>query len=397
MGGAPTPLYWPAASFPLRYRTDSKLAASIGQQTIDRGFEAWTKISGTSISFVSLGAEDGVAAGQDGKNSISGLEGLFNDQGFIAVTTYWNDSSGRMSEADVQLDTRYVGTTYPAQQTIEHEVGHLLGLDHSGVLSSVMYPYISQGSTGAFDTDDKVSAATLYPKIDPTLTGATLTGRVVSSSGGVFGAQVVALNDQGEPVVTTLTDASGGFTLEAVPAGTYRVYAEPLDGPVTPQNFAGVYGEAKSRSFPTRFIAGQPFPIDAGKVYGNLTIDTNGAPVQLNPKWIGATEGESSSFSLYSSVVNVRPGETVTIAVGGDGFTSSMTTFSVLNPGVKRISDFHSAANYVYATFQIAPDVRPGSSVVMVTSGSESAALTGGVRIDSAPPTAAGKTRLVRR
>jgi hypothetical protein len=65
-----------------------------------------------------------------------------------------------------------------------------------------------------------------------------------------------------------------------------------------------------------------------------------------------------------------------------------MTTFQVLSPAVKRVSDFRYAANFVYATFQIAPTAGSGSSVVMVTNGNESAALTGALRIDggSIPP-----------
>src|SRR6185369_949059 len=172
-----------------------------------------------------------------------------------------------------------------------------------------------------------------------------------------------------------LSDANGDFVLQAVPDGTYRVYAEPLDGPVDPRNLAGVWRDAKVTSFATRFAGGAPIRVVSGNVYGNLNINNAGAPVRLNPKWIGVTQGTSADFALVSMPSTARPGQTISVAVGGDGFTSGMTTFDVLNPAVKRISDFHYAANFAYATFQVASDAPSGSSVILVTSGNESATL----------------------
>jgi len=52
---------------------------------------------------------------------------------------------------------------------------------------------------------------------------------------------------------------------------------------------------------------------------------------------------------------------------------------------MKRTSDFRYGANYVYATFQVASDATGGSSSILVTSGNDTAALTGAIRIDGAP------------
>jgi hypothetical protein len=72
----------------------------------------------------------------------------------------------------------------------------------------------------------------------------------------------------------------------------------------------------------------------------------------------------------------------MTLGVGGDGFTSGMTTFEIPNPGFHRTSDFQWAGNYVSATFQVDAATPAGSLVVMVKSGNESAALTGALRIE---------------
>ena len=382
MGGKPTPVAWPSRAFPVQYTVERRVADKYGVDVIDRAFGAWTAVSDASVTFRDTGITDGTLAGQNNISSVTLIDGLFKDQGFIAVTTNWYDNNGTISESDIQVDPSLVGATYPALATIEHEVGHFLGLDHSPVLSAVMYPYVCKNSTPNLDSDDRIAIASVYPKADPAVAGATLTGRVIADGSGVFAAQVVAVNENGEPTATSLTNAGGDFVLEGVPGGSYRIYAEPLDGPVLPTNLDGVYRSAKATSFATRYVSASPMRIDSGKVYGNLVVDASGPPVHLNPKYAGIGAPNTSDLSLTSSTAAARPGTSVTFAVGGDGFTSGMTTFEILNPSIKRVSDFRYASNYVYATFQISPDAPAGSSSVMVTSGNESAALTGALRID---------------
>lgn len=384
-GGKPTPVAWPASAFPLQYTIERRVANQYGVDVIERAFNAWTSVPDANIAFRDNGISDGTQAGQNGVSSVTALDDLFKDQGFIAVTTNWYDKNGSMTEADIQVDPTMVGSTYPALTTIEHEVGHFLGLDHSPVLSAVMYPYVCKNSPSNLDSDDRIAIAAVYPKVDPTSAGATLTGRITADGSGVFAAQVVAVNDRGEPVATALSDSTGDFLLEGVPSGTYRIYAEPLDGPVMPANLDGVYRGAKVTSFATRFLAGGPMTVKNGSVYGNLIIDTSGAPVHLNPKYAGLGSANGTDFALTAGTMAAKPGTTVTLAIGGDGFTSGMTTFEVLNPAVKRLSDFRYGSNYVYATFQITPDAMGASSSILVTSGNETAALTGALRVDGPP------------
>jgi hypothetical protein len=60
-----------------------------------------------------------------------------------------------------------------------------------------------------------------------------------------------------------------------------------------------------------------------------------------------------------------------------------MTTFEVPNPSFHRVSDFRYAGNYVSANYRIDDDAAASSSVVLVKSGNESAALTGALRVIS--------------
>jgi len=386
VNGINIPVSWAASSFPIPYVVDRRVADALplGTATIERAFREWTAAPGATVSFRAPAVADGTKAGKDGQNSVTFLDDLFKNQNFLALTTNWYDDSGHMLEADIQIDPTVVSAGYNLQLLVAHEAGHLLGLDHSGVLSSVMYPYVGRGGMADLDSDDRVAIATLYPKVDPTLAGATLTGQVIGDNGGIFAAQVVAMNDEGEPVATALTDPQGRFVIEGIPAGTYRVYAEPLDGPVDVRNLSGIWRSANVTTFPTEFAGGGPLHVDAGKVYGNLLV--NGAGTEtLNPKWIGTFIPGSSDLTLGACPVVLSAGQTVAIAVGGDGFVSGMTTFDIPNPGFQRVSGFSYASNYVYAMFRISGQTPRGSVVVLVKNGSQSAALTGALRLVPRP------------
>src|SRR5262249_28603038 len=243
-----------------------------GVPQIERAVGDWSNVAGAQISFQDLGVMDGVAAGKDGRNSITFDDDLFANQRFLALTTNWYDDNGHVIEADIQIDPLAIRGGYNLQQLVRHETGHLLGLDHSAVLTSVMYPYVGSGGVTTLDSDDRVAIAAVYPKPAATF-GATLQGRVSGDDGGIFAAQGVALTHVGEPVATGLTNPDGTFTLQNVPSGNYRVYAEPLDGPVNVSNLSGTWRTAKVTSFPTQFAdGGTSLHVDNGKIYGNINV-----------------------------------------------------------------------------------------------------------------------------
>lgn len=381
INGAARAVAWTPTAFPMTVTVDRRLIEKFpdAQAAISNGMAAWS-LPGTAIEFAALATGD-VTAGNDGRNVVTLTEDLFRNQGALALTTYTFDESGRFLDADIQLDAVLLNGGYNVSQTVQHEFGHLLGFDHSAVISSVMYPYVGRGSTTAsLDLDDSISATTAYATNDPSTLGATLQGRLVGDTGGVFAAQVVAVNAHGQPVASALTNAEGEFRLLGIPAGRYRIYAEPLDGPVGFRDLNGVWRAAKGAPFPTHFMPGEVLEVDGAKVYGNLILHTAG-PAQLNPRWIGAMAAGSDNVSLSSTPVTVRAGQPVTIAVGGDGFTSGMTEFDVLNPAFQRVSDYRWSGNYVSASYLVKGEARPGSAVILVRSGNAQATLTGGLKI----------------
>jgi hypothetical protein len=395
INGTPTPIEWAQSAFPLRYEIDQRLAQfnPEAKAIVDRAFAAWASIPDADVRFQTSGVVANASMRTADRIGVTLADDLFANQGAAAITSYTYDTkTGRMLDADIAVDPSLFDGSMNAQMALQHEVGHALGLDHSAVLSSIMYPYCGDGVEPAeFELDDRIAIANIYPKSDRTLNGATITGRITGDRGGIFAAQVVAVNDIGQPVGTVLTNASGEFSLVAIPAGRYRLYAEPLDGPVDIGALQGTWRGATLVSFPTEFF-GETIQVENGKVYGNLVLNTSGSNA-LNPRWLGVAPVGKSDVSLSSSPATVKPGQNVTITVGGDGFTSGMTTFEVMSPAFRRTSDFTWASNYVQASYSIDGAAAATSAVLVVRSGRETAMLTGALRVHRT--TGGGRTRAV--
>ncbi|MCA9002218.1 MAG: matrixin family metalloprotease, partial [Planctomycetes bacterium] len=174
----------------------------------------------------------------------SNTSGFFpSGSGIVAITPLEFYTSGSIIDADVLFNGRdFLFTTkgeagrFDIQDVATHELGHFLGLDHSGVAGATMYPYVDPTIIlhRSLGMDDIRGLRDIYPS----QSFATITGNVKRSSDstGVGGAYVVARDSDGRTVASALADEAGAFRLEALDAGTYRVWATPLDDPVSAAN-----------------------------------------------------------------------------------------------------------------------------------------------------------------
>ncbi len=129
---------------------------------------------------------------------------------------------------------------FDVQSVATHEIGHALGLDHSGIAAAVMYPFgdtgLSQSRTLA--VDDSAGIAFLYPAAAFSTATGTISGVVTMSGKGIFASHVIAIDTTtGDAVIDGLTNPDGTYNLIGVPPGTYNVLALPL----APDANSGIY------------------------------------------------------------------------------------------------------------------------------------------------------------
>ncbi|MFN2239395.1 MAG: matrixin family metalloprotease [Thermoanaerobaculia bacterium] len=390
----PTALAWSPGAFPIPIAVGSRAAqGQLGEALIRSAFDVWQNVEAGGVSFSNAGVTD-AAAGRDGVNLVTVSDKLFDSSGLLAFTTTWFDEkTGQLLEVDIQIDPAAAREAVGLQTIVQHEIGHLLGFDHSGVVSSVMYPWVAPEDQAGLDSDDKIALTALYPG-NPGKQGAgTIRGEVRLPGGGVFGAQVVAVDIHGAAVASTLSDANGVFLLDGLPAGEYRLYAEPLDGPVEQKNLAGIWRATPFTKFRTEFTG--PVRVSGGGEVSGVEIRVTDIPDDLNPRWIGVFSPGSTEIRLSSTVATITAGREIAVAVGGDGIVGGLTEFEVLNPGFTRTGNFRFGPNYLWATFRVDKNAEPGSVVIVVRNGGVQAALTGAIRV--VKPAGSSRGRLVGR
>jgi len=170
------------------------------------------------------------------------LFGNETDEISAQTRTFYN-RRGFISEADIVLNPyqRFStdGTigTYDLEATLTHEIGHLLGLEHSSVLGATMQA--RQGKNGVYNLsafasrtlaeDDITGIRALYgAKNSEESCCGTVVGKIIQTKGKTIKkSQVWAEeSDSGRVIGSVLTNADGSFRLEGLKAGNYRFYTQ---------------------------------------------------------------------------------------------------------------------------------------------------------------------------
>jgi hypothetical protein len=240
-----------------------------------------------NVRFNYLGPAVLTAGAGDSVNLVSFTDNTYPfGGGTLAVTlNYFSSSTGITSEADILFNPNQAWSTsgesgrYDIQSILTHEIGHFLGLDHSGMVSSTMSPFgaPTQVDQRTLQYDDVAGVSEIYPA--GTSTVGRISGTVLQNgTQPVKGAHVVAVDSAGTAVVSTLSVSDGSYILRFLPPGSYRVYAEPLDGPVVEGNIGGFYS-GLSTSFGTTYFpsastleSAQTVTVVAGSVAAATTI-----------------------------------------------------------------------------------------------------------------------------
>ena len=174
-------------------------------EAIHRSFEPWAAVPELGLVFEFEGFVDESAPGNDGVNIVYFQgEGWDPESRAIATTHSFAYGTGELHGFDLPLnDARYTFTTTDdpelvqtdIQNTITHEVGHILGMDHSEDLEATMFTSTGLGDLTKRDLseDDVLGIQALYKDAglvydDDSAVGCGCSQRPGESAGGGLSA-----------------------------------------------------------------------------------------------------------------------------------------------------------------------------------------------------------------
>jgi Matrixin/IPT/TIG domain len=383
-------------ALPVSYRIHAGGLPSLGNGSefiaMQRAFDAWQNLPSSAIAFRYEGTTPIQNGGNDGVNVISFQDTNFSfGTGTIAVTLS-SSSQGFFRDADILFNPSNSSITFATdgradgfdiQAIATHEIGHFLGLDHTGIVSATMNPTGGRGTVfpRSLKSDDIIGASTLYPEPAWFAAAGGLRGRITNGGASVFGAHVVVLDTEGNTIVSTLTELDGSYQISGLAPGSYALYAEPLDGPVTEASIGGQYDSRVNVNFTTTFLGGalnpaqrQSVQISAGSTLQEINIAVLPAPaaaLNLTTPSLGQRVAQGTSLAF-----NTR----------GDGVVDGVA-FQIPGPAISLAAPLFSGGNTARLTASVEPAASLGVRPIFAQRADATAALTGGLIITGQPPT----------
>jgi hypothetical protein len=225
------------------------------QGALNAAFGTWEAVPSATIAFQYGGVTSAKPADDNDGLSVVGFESHPDMDRTLAATGFTIDLvTGAIVESDIFFNTTFDWSTsgasnaFDLQSVATHEIGHFLGLGHSGLgetetiaaggrrvlaAGSVMFPIaFGRGITTdrTLTPDDVAGVSSTYPAGDFEHETGTIVGRVRIGGRGVFAAHVAAFNLRTGDLVGGFTlNGEGEFAIHGLAPGIYAVRAEPLD------------------------------------------------------------------------------------------------------------------------------------------------------------------------
>ena len=245
--------YW--AGMPVSYSINRNGSEDISSfSTVENAFntifQTWEQVSMAEISFTYQGSTALAQVGNDGTNLLAfdsyTTDFLVSrDAGptvvGIALSTFY-PKSGEIVDADIIFNDAGYNFTTTGETDLgnnlvnlldvaAHEVGHLLGLDHTFLETGTMWPYAKQGQR-YLSEDDMTGVRSLYPDQEFAQRTERFRGAVTDDQGDpLWGIFVSAIReDTGEETVAAITGEDGRYLIEGLAQATgYYLKARSVD------------------------------------------------------------------------------------------------------------------------------------------------------------------------
>ena len=289
-------------------RGSDDMQPSTAIQVLRESFAVWEAVDSASIRFTDSGTSSGRApTSADGRNLVIFDEnGTWLDpppgSGVIAVTRIESNASGSITDADIIFNGRdfrfasgAVAGVVNLKDVAVHEIGHLLGLDHTpldgpAALRPTMNPFYGgdgPGEASSLEPDDVAGLSYLYPAPTFELATGVITGAVSNlEAEAVFGAHVTAENTSTGETFSTVSGAfpdrgdPGSYFLIGLTPGSYQLQLRPISGGISEDNFGGIF-EDFTTGFPVEYYdnASQsplavPVDVQAGEQTSGIDFTT---------------------------------------------------------------------------------------------------------------------------
>jgi len=339
-------LHWKSGTIPIALSTslakqnpnikaDSDVLAAI-----QRSLETWEKVANIKFEIILTDKQSVSPSGKigDGISLITIAQTTENlvlfsgdSEEISARTRIFYNGKGFITEADIilnpykQFSTDGSIGTFDLEATLTHEIGHLLGLEHSSVLGATMHAH--QGKNGVYNlssfssrtlaADDITRVRALYgaKDADEDCCG-IISGKLSLANGkAAKNFQVWAEEaETGRVIAGVLTNSEGLFRIEGLEGGQYQIYAQDLGerkSLFSTENLGVIFvinGKTSSlskklknraKNFDVRYvgfngqIAGLAVPINGGKSYviyvGGKNLDTENLTIGFNSPSISVT------------------------------------------------------------------------------------------------------------
>ena len=395
---APKDLRWRRAS--IQIAVSSSLRSNIANIKLEsditgairRSVDAWRAVADVDLQLVSSEKQNvSPSVAGDGVSLITIAatpENLLlfskNSESLSATTRVFFNKLGAITEADIvlnpyqQFSTDGTFGTFDLESVLTHEIGHVLGLEHSPLASATMHE--SYGRNGLYglqnfasrslSASDIAAARGLYGSAAQTEhCCGSISGTLLFTNGRPVGnAQVWAEDAAGRVQAIVETTRDGRFRLAGVTYGGYKLFAAP--------------SSASKKRFAASAIGTVVAGVDDVEA---VTDNVKPAAIPNDLKFIGF------NGQLANMAVPVNAGRTYSIYIGGDKIDDSSIHFTSpylsLIPNTLRTLDYGDDVMVVTFQIQIDPDIPSGEYSVLARDNTTGAltAIPGGISVGDSP------------